>query len=85
MNAPVRASIRTSSLVAGAGQGWGVAVGGPQEGNPNDPDSRTAQTGVSASTNDPPPASAPYVDSFVEITVTGMADETWPTAVETAA
>ena len=36
MNAPVRASIRTSSLVAGAGQGWGVAVGGPQEGNPND-------------------------------------------------
>jgi hypothetical protein len=59
MNAPVRASIRISSLVAGDGHGRGVAVIGPQEGHWNDPDSLTAQTGVLASTIDPPPASAP--------------------------
>jgi hypothetical protein len=40
---------------------------------------------VSGSTKDPPPASAPYVDSFVETTVTGMVDETWPIAVDAAA
>jgi hypothetical protein len=85
MNAPVRASMRTSSLVAGDGHGCGVTVIGPQEGNPNDPDSRTAQTGVAASTMGPPSGSAPNVESVVETTVTGIVEDTWPIAVDAAA
>ena len=85
MNAPVRASMSTSSLVAGDGHGCGVGVIGPQEGNPNDPDRRTAHTGVSAPATAPPPEFAPYVESVVETTVTGMVDETWPIAVDAAA
>jgi hypothetical protein len=59
MNAPVRASMRMSALVAGDGHGWGVAVAGPQEAGGNDPDRSTAQTGVLALTIDEPLASAP--------------------------
>jgi hypothetical protein len=59
MNAPVRTSMRTSSLVAGDGHGCGVTVIGPHEGNPNDPDSRTSQKGVAAASMYPPPTSVP--------------------------
>ena len=85
MNAPVRASIRINSLVAGDGHGCGVAVIGPHEGHWNDPDNRTAQTRVFAATIDPAPASAPYVESFVDSTVTGIVDPALPIAIDAAA
>jgi hypothetical protein len=73
-NAPERASMRINALAAGEGQGCGVAVYGPQEGAWNDPDRRTAQTGVLAGTIDPPFAAAPYVVSFAQTSFAGVDD-----------
>jgi hypothetical protein len=85
MNAPVLASTKISALVAGDGHGWGVAVYGPHEKPANEPDRRTAQTRVSGATNDPPPASAPYVESVVAVTLTGPIELTLARATASAA
>lgn len=71
--------------MAGDGHGCGMAVIGPHEGGWNEPDRSTAQTGRLASATDPPPASAPYVESLVESTFTVVADPICTTAVALAA
>ncbi len=58
MKEPVLASTSTRSVVAGAGQGCGVAVYGPQE-DGKEPAMRTDQTGVAAATTNPPEVSSP--------------------------
>ena len=85
MNAPVPASIKMSAVVAGAGHGCGVAVYGPHEDGWKVPERRTAQTGVSAAATAPPPASAPYLESVTESTLTVVDDPICSIAVAVAA